>query len=107
MDDNTTPIVWWQSRIIWAQLIAAVFAVFGIIKMLLGYDVIAAMNLDPEKILTLVMIIIPAVTIIIRIVNPTPPVVSSAAKVTEAKQAIARTEARRAPQSGRPRSHRD
>jgi hypothetical protein len=106
MEDNSTPIVWWQSRIIWAQLLAALFAIFGIIKMVSGYDIAAQFNLDSEALLTAIMLIVPAVTLFYRTLRPTPPVVSSHAEVARtvrAQNAMSR-QPEPAPRSRRPRS---
>jgi len=96
MDPNTdgpTAAPWWQSRIIWTQIIAGLFAISGLINMFTGYDVIGKFNLDAEKILTAIMLIVPMVTIFIRVTHPMPIVTGSKAEAAKINREADRMQA--------------
>jgi len=51
---------WWQSRTIWLNIVAAIFAVLGGLKLL-------PEGLDQEQVVTAIMAIVSIVTVIFRI----------------------------------------
>lgn len=61
---------WWQSRTIWLQIVAAVFALLG------GFKVLPA-GINQEQVVAFIMAIVSVVTIILRlrsskVIAPTP-----------------------------------
>ena len=53
---------WYESKIIWAQIIAIVFAIAAIFR----FDVGAMLGMDEAKLLALVMMIVGVATVIFR-----------------------------------------
>lgn len=53
---------WYESKIIWAQIVSIVFAVASVVS----FDVGAALGMDEDKLLALVMTVVSVATVIMR-----------------------------------------
>jgi hypothetical protein len=91
MDDNTpVAIPWWQSRIIWAQLIGIAFTIAATF----GLNLADKLGMDEAALVGVIMAIINVATIAIRVLNPTPVVTGTKAAAAQInREAAARPQA--------------
>ncbi len=54
---------WYQSKIIWAQIISVLFVIAGIAR----FDIAGALGMDSEALLALVMTVVAVATAILRV----------------------------------------
>lgn len=56
---------WWQSRIVWVNVVATLFAVLGTFKLLPG-------NIDQDSVVTAIMGAVAIVNVVLRLVTRQP-----------------------------------
>lgn len=79
MEPNTpAAIPWYSSRIIWAQIVGIVFA----LSSAFGLDLGSKLGMNNDQLIGAILTLVPVITVIIRVVNPTPPVTGTQAGAT-------------------------